>query len=94
METLITGLTGILSALVLGAAKKATGAADKAAFAFIKPVQPLLVAALAVGLPMLANVVHPGTLPSADIITNAPASALVGIVARELWLRLAPKPSP
>lgn len=89
---LLTVVTGLLSSTVLGLVKRATGAADTAVGKVLKPVQPFVVAGLSVLLPVLANAAHIVNMPTPEAVANAPAAALVGIVAREIATRLAPKP--
>lgn len=84
-------VTGLGASLVWGAAKKWTGALDTKVGHAIKPVQPVLVGALAVALPFLSNAIGITDLPPADVIAAAPSAAIVGVTAREIFRRLVPR---
>lgn len=72
-------------------ADRALGHLDHKITGAIGPGLPFVAAGLAALLPLLSNAVGLSAVPSADAIANAPTSAIVGIAARELMVRLFPK---
>lgn len=92
MEQLLAVGLGIASSAILSLVKRLTGIADGKIGPIVKPVQPLLVAAIAAGLPILASKIGISVgLTDAEAIASAPTAALAGILARELAIRLKPK---
>lgn len=94
MEQLVTVGLGLAASALLGLVKRVTGIADGKLGPIIKPVQPLVVAALAAGVPLIANQLGVSFgIDDAQAVANAPAAALVGILGRELALRIKGKPA-
>lgn len=91
MDVLLTAVFGIASSAILSLFKKTTGALDTQVGKVVKPVQPLFVAILTAVLPLVSNLFHLTAVPDATAIANAPLGALIGIIAREIALRLTPK---
>lgn len=63
------------------------GSVDDAIRKGIGPALPVVATAWAIGLPILANKLGITNLPSADILANAPVSAIAGIALREAGRR-------
>lgn len=81
-------LTGIVGKGVT-AVDKVTGNIDLSYRRKVGPLLPGVVAGLSIVLPMLANRIGLADVPPADMIANAPVSAIIGITAREVvrkWL--------
>lgn len=87
---------GFAASLLTGVVGKGVTAVDKIAGNVdlsyrrkVGPVLPGVVAGLSIVLPMLANRIGLSDVPPADMIANAPVSAIIGITAREVvrkWL--------
>lgn len=87
LTLLLNAAFGIVASAVLGGTKKFTGLADMKIGGVIKPVQPLLVMALAWGLPKLGAAI--GLVPpDAAALVDAPTATIAGIVSREVLSRL------
>lgn len=91
MDELVTVATGLAASAALGLIKAGTDRLDARLTAVLKPFAPALVTGLSIGLPLLGNAVGLSDLPPADVVANAPVSAVAGIVGRELAVRLARK---
>ena len=89
--SLLTWVIGWLSSLILGGVKKGMDSADKKIPEFIKPIQPVIVGALAVILPMLAKLLGIIDIPSADIFAAAPVATLIAVVSREVLAKIKKK---
>lgn len=86
---LIATGTAFAATAGLGALKKYTTIADTAIGNFIKPVQPWLVMALSVAMPLLIH----GTpnVPDPSVLVAAPTATLVAVGAAEALRRYFPK---
>ena len=85
----LTYAAGFGAAAILGATKKWTGVADAKAWNAIKGFQPVVVGALAFGLyPLISKVTGVTDLPAPEVFAKAPTAALIGVVGRELFLKL------
>lgn len=84
----VTLVGAILASALMGVAKRNTTVADREAAEWVKPLQPLVVLAAALGCPWAADAVGALELgPGA--LEDAPAAALAVITARELLERRA-----
>lgn len=93
---LATAVIGVGAALATGLVRKGAGAVDsalgtvdKAVTKAIGPALPIVAVGFAAILPKLAGIIglHTG-IPDAAVIVSAPASAVVGIALRELYVKL------
>lgn len=84
-----TYAAGFAAAALLGAAKKWTGVADIRAWRVVKPIQPLVVGALALAVyPVVTKLTGVTDLPAPEVFARAPTAALAGVLVRELFTRL------
>lgn len=85
---LITYGTVLGTTLALGAVKKYTTAADTWVGRKIRPVQPLVVGALGIALPLLIH----GTpnVPDPNALAVAPTATLLAVAAAEILRHLVP----
>lgn len=88
LNLLLAAVAGILSSAVVGIVKRLEETVDVRIVTAIKPVTPLLVTALAFVLPKLATTLHLTAIPDAQALANAPLAAIIGIVARELLVKI------
>lgn len=87
----ITTLAGLAATGAIGAVKKQTTILDGKIGAWIKPVQPAIATGLSIALPWISNALHLSAIPDAQLIANAPASAIIGITVAELVSKLGKK---
>ena len=92
MEDLIAYASAIGGSWLLGMTKKYTTMFDTAIGKVIKPLQPVVVAGLALLIPLIANAIGIVEVPTADALATAPTAALVAVVAREVLKKLKPTP--
>lgn len=71
----------------LGFTKKYTSALDGSFGKIVKPVQPLLVTAAGIGLPLLANAIGIGQVDP-NAFMAAPTATIVAVSLREVLKRL------
>lgn len=86
-----TAVSGaILASALLGGVKRYTTLADTWVGRKIKPLQPILVTAGAVGLPYLTSALGIGPV-DADALVSAPAATILAITLREIARRVTGK---
>lgn len=88
----ITYAVGIGTALAIAATKRYTGVADAFAWDKVKKLQPIAALPVALGLTYAWQKLglH-GAPPDAGLFLQAPASAIVGVAAAELFARVLPQ---
>lgn len=97
MDFLLSAVLGVVSSAILGGVKTLTTKADVAIAPILKPIQPVFVTGLALALPLLSNALHLTAIPDAQVIAAAPVAGLIGVVAREVAVRVfkaPPGPAP
>lgn len=83
-----TAVSGaLLASALLGGIKRYTTIADTWAGRKLKPLQPLLITAGAVGLPYLSAALGIGPI-DADALVTAPAATVLAITLREIARRV------
>ena len=88
MEVLISYVAALAASALLGLIKSTVNFVDPKVTAFIKPFQPVVVALLAVGLPLLCTAIGIVEVPVADVVAQAPLATIVAVTAREVLKRL------
>lgn len=90
-----TAIIGVGAALATGLFRKgaitvdgALGSVDRTVTKAVGPALPIITVGFAAVLPYLTNLLHLSHVPDAAMFVSAPASAIVGIAARELYTKL------
>ena len=84
----VSWLMAFAMVAVLGATKKYTTIAETRFFKFVKPVQPLVVYALAFLTPHIGNALHLARIPDAQVVASAPLATLVAVACAEILAKL------
>ena len=88
LDVLAAG-SAFLASAALGFTKKFTGALDGKIGTTVKPLQPLIVTAVGIGLPVLASALHLTTAtPDASTFVTAPTATILAVTLREVAARI------
>jgi hypothetical protein len=84
VNELLAHLSGIAAVFITGTIKHGLGKVDaKLTNKIFKPSQPVVAGAIAVGLPLIANMIGLSSIPDAEVFMRAPATTLATITALE-----------